>query len=717
MEATPQQASWRAEIAAAKLLTHPHFTAADWCSEQSWRQPAAQSAAAGPDARRPHTGAELASLDADEPVVLAAALFPALVDGWAMEQLTVRGLQCLLPEAEVKLSSSDNDGSAVVVTLGAFADYMLQQAEGGPESDDEPLAVFDSFLLDRDDGAPLRGLYLPPDVPALDFRRGLLERLPLEFRPPAHYLLLGPARSGTVIHQDPPGMSTWNLVTTGRKRWAMCSPLLPAALADRSNPPEGCDWSIAEWFAEEWPLIKAEAHAYGWPAFDFEQAEGELVYVPPGWWHAVLNLQSTVALNHTVLHSRRLRRAAAGGPDDVAQQAAAVLDAFKLVEDEDEIEQWLESVRQAEPDLLPPLISEQSATTMAAGTTSGAGAAAAADATIEERPWGRWGGVPLAPVGAHPWLLPLPADAVRSEVLAVLQRVGVSARAVFGRMYPVAPFVTADALSQSDAVCIPAAQLPKLLEKDTQARLCEAGIGVRFEPVGVEEEEGLPVPVERALVEGTTAVTCRRGDDCFLLHVLDGCAIRHRPDTDADADADAEPQLQPEPEPDVELMSQRVQPYPEPESELAEGSDSGGEEEVPAGGRATLEALLRHVLGVLYSAGLANSLVFGTLLGKMREAGIMAHDHDCDLLLAATDAAKVLELAEELEAGGRYMFITCTDLLAHEDEADCEHTLDQLPSLLGSRQPPPGSNSLNTVRKYPCDDSLPQIQPLCTLSL
>jgi hypothetical protein len=75
----------------------------------------------------------------------------------------------------------------------------------------------------------------------------------------------------------------------------------------------------------------------------------------------------------------------------------------------------------------------------------------------------------------------------------------------------------------------------------------------------------------------------------------------------------------------------------------------------------------------------------------------MAHDHDCDLLLAATDAERILELATELESDGRYMFVTCTDLLNHEDSADCERTLHELPvaSIDGQQR---HSIDLNTVR-------------------
>ena len=86
---------------------------------------------------------------------------------------------------------------------------------------------------------------------------------------------------GTELHQDPPGTSTWNMVTTGRKRWAMLSPQCPMHLAGRSSPPEGCDWSVKDWFGEEWPALMMEAEAAGWAAFDFEQAPVHLSSPPP----------------------------------------------------------------------------------------------------------------------------------------------------------------------------------------------------------------------------------------------------------------------------------------------------------------------------------------------------------------------------------------------------------------------------------------------------
>ena len=63
--------------------------------------------------------------------------------------------------------------------------------------------------------------------------------------------------------------------------------------------------------------------------------------------------------------------------------------------------------------------------------------------------------------------------------------------------------------------------------------------------------------------------------------------------------------------------------------------------------------MLRHVLDVLRNAArVPCSLVVGTHLEKLCDGAIMAHDHDCDLLLVATDAAQILELTADVEGDG-----------------------------------------------------------------
>jgi oxalate decarboxylase/phosphoglucose isomerase-like protein (cupin superfamily) len=48
------------------------------------------------------------------------------------------------------------------------------------------------------------------------------------------------------------------------------------------------------WFLEELPKLREEAESLG--LLEFTQEAGEVVYLPEGWWHAVLNVSDDVAM-------------------------------------------------------------------------------------------------------------------------------------------------------------------------------------------------------------------------------------------------------------------------------------------------------------------------------------------------------------------------------------------------------------------------------------
>jgi histone arginine demethylase JMJD6 len=114
-------------------------------------------------------------------------------------------------------------------------------------------------------------------------------------RPDHKWLLVGPMGSGSKFHADPLG-SAWNGVMEGAKRWVVVEPgLLPPT----ATPPGS---SLHSWFDHEWGLWRDQLTREGRQWYDFVQQEGQVVYIPQGWGHAVINLSSfTVAVTHNLV--------------------------------------------------------------------------------------------------------------------------------------------------------------------------------------------------------------------------------------------------------------------------------------------------------------------------------------------------------------------------------------------------------------------------------
>eukprot|EP00037_Helgoeca_nana_P003687 m.41165 g.41165 ORF g.41165 m.41165 type:complete len:423 (+) comp14122_c0_seq1:164-1432(+) len=403
-------------IAEAKLRLASHLSPEDWhlVDQKHSHAVACSKAATTTKPRNLTTVAGRATLTRDEPAIFSG---DGVLAGWDRTTLTPRGLAATFPDRPLTLSGpDDNDGAPVRVLCATFCAYLLDQdgendAGGSPNLggdsgrggdsegssveangsgtlptthtllDAQPLCVFDEEVLHD---IALAQLYSPPSVPSLGLRSELFLHLPHALRPQTRWLLLGPARSGTMIHRDPVNTAAWNAVTYGQKRWALLAPTVDAAVAERQDPPAGWEWSIEEWFDKEWPGIAAAAVADGHAALDFLQNPGEVVHVPPGWWHAVLNVKSSVAITHNFVHRDLLQsvvdtvgvyrgdprrdpediplRCRDGEAADVVMgsrvggdlsdvdarklaEVDAVVDALQLVDEDGGIAQWLRSLR------------------------------------------------------------------------------------------------------------------------------------------------------------------------------------------------------------------------------------------------------------------------------------------------------------------------------------------------------------------------------------
>ena len=149
-------------------------------------------------------------------------------------------------------------------------------------------------------------------VPSL-FRNDDLNVLGPDMRPSYRWLLIGSSGSGTPFHVDPFGTSAWNYCVKGKKLWIMYPPseIPPHVDDDDDDDDDDCDprsllreIEPLKWISKFCPRKQSDGKV-----IIFVQSEDELVFVPAGWWHLVLNIEDeTIAVTQNFLttHNRSL---------------------------------------------------------------------------------------------------------------------------------------------------------------------------------------------------------------------------------------------------------------------------------------------------------------------------------------------------------------------------------------------------------------------------
>lgn len=181
----------------------------------------------------------------------------------------------------------DDNGKSVRVKFKYFMKYLKLQ------TDDSPLYIFDSTFDDHKDTKPLLDDYKVPKY----FPEDLFELVGEDRRPPYRWFLVGPKRSGTTLHLDPLGSSAWNTLLVGRKRWVLFPPHLHKSVVNgKKHVKRGEDDEAVNYFMDLLPRIKRANSPEELGCIEFMQYPGETVFVPGGWWHAVINVEDTVAV-------------------------------------------------------------------------------------------------------------------------------------------------------------------------------------------------------------------------------------------------------------------------------------------------------------------------------------------------------------------------------------------------------------------------------------
>ncbi|KAL9623959.1 MAG: hypothetical protein Q9160_001712 [Pyrenula sp. 1 TL-2023] len=181
---------------------------------------------------------------------------------------------------------------AVDWPLREYIQYM------NDNSDESPLYLFDRDFVKKMElqlGKHI-GAYWPPECFGQDLF-GLLE----EQRPDCRWLIVGPTRSGSTFHKDPNATSAWNAVVRGSKYWIMFpstsdAPPPPGVYVSEDQSEVTSPLSIAEWMMTYHSEARETPGCREGICF-----EGEVLHVPSGWWHLVVNLEPSIAITQNFI--------------------------------------------------------------------------------------------------------------------------------------------------------------------------------------------------------------------------------------------------------------------------------------------------------------------------------------------------------------------------------------------------------------------------------
>ncbi|KAL6650056.1 hypothetical protein ACP70R_014280 [Stipagrostis hirtigluma subsp. patula] len=222
--------------------------------------------------------------DGKGPVLLTqlAENWPARTK-WTMQQLTE-------DYGDVSFRISQRSPQKITMKLKDYVSYMELQ------HDEDPLYIFDDKFAES---AP--ALLKDYSVPHL-FQEDFFDILDYDQRPAFRWLIIGPERSGASWHVDPGLTSAWNTLLCGKKRWALYPPgRVPGGVTVHVNDEDG-DVDIETPTSLQWWLDIYPHLAEHEKPLECTQLPGETIFVPSGWWHCVLNIETTVAVTQNFVN-------------------------------------------------------------------------------------------------------------------------------------------------------------------------------------------------------------------------------------------------------------------------------------------------------------------------------------------------------------------------------------------------------------------------------
>lgn len=181
--------------------------------------------------------------------------------------------------------------------------------------EESPLYLFDRTAFDdndqwKQDFFPKFYQQCPWWDPSKSHGHDLLQHLGEKERPDHTWLIMGPKRSGSVFHIDPNATHAWNVCVQGRKRWIFYPPGVspPGIFPSDDGDEVALPLSVGEWLMQYWPEhLDQYKKPIGQRPMECTVHPGDVVFVPHGWWHMVINLDdSNIAITHNYVSPSNL---------------------------------------------------------------------------------------------------------------------------------------------------------------------------------------------------------------------------------------------------------------------------------------------------------------------------------------------------------------------------------------------------------------------------
>jgi len=181
----------------------------------------------------------------------------------------------------------------VRIPIALYYDYAMNNTADDP---------FYGFELDfTEKRAKLLEDYNPPDFFKEDFYN--LNERTREFYPNYRHFIIGGERTGSNLHVDPKCTGAWNTLLSGHKKWALFPPGTDEEYIQQLQGATYAKKPATYWWQDVVPNIKPNMGM-----IECIQYPGETIFVPAGWWHAVLNLDFTIAITENLLIPETLPR-------------------------------------------------------------------------------------------------------------------------------------------------------------------------------------------------------------------------------------------------------------------------------------------------------------------------------------------------------------------------------------------------------------------------